>query len=685
MSLTIDGLEYELCDDQFSQPVCVGVIGGYQPQQQCPTGQNGQSDPTCQNLKYGASSTIMAELAQFDHDLQCGQPIQPGKTTLALGYSNKPGVCTPCSQFKKFKPSKSSKPSDPSDPSDPFEPSDSSDPSDTSCPNNNVATSLLINDDVLNTCQDAGSGMYNTFDLQCLHKHWGSDTNNNGVNAQNAYISPAGQTVRCVDRLDQLFGTSSQKVIVLEAHGSQYDGKIMGVVPDGKTTYPVSIDQQVMPQGPAYKAADTGQFVGSVVATRKAYGPGVYNILAYTPCLTLSELGYVFAIWPFHYSEVYNVPNSGKQSSQARGDLASDNASFPCFGQCDLNPLPKTAPCYKCPGIDHFDVINHEIDIEIPANVNGVNAKAPDPSKAATASNRGCDTMNFNTWVNDINNYQMDTGAYYQNLGVRAPTNTTFVSSDSKWHWYTIDWKVDNDDFTKNSVSIYFDDPFDPTCTAKHNQVNLPSAPHSKPLATTQRFVPTRAGRLNIGPWFGWWGFTDPQNPTGYHTKAVGIAHISIASYQTGFAFVQTYDQSYIAQDGQVVDIRPDFVDFYSKNDVPNPVFDPGYFPVWPVSAGTPNTCIKPPPTPPPPTPPPPPPPTPPPPPPTTNNMPVWLIVVLVCASIMIIAGIGAAIYYKHKTSGQTGTTGKTGQPGQPGQVDQPDQPGQLDHVLTLN
>ena len=643
----IAGLEYPLCDNQFTQPVCVGVIGGYQPQQQCQTNTD-NTVSTCQNLKYGASSTIMAQLAQLDHDPVCGQPAQPGKA--ALGYSNKPGVCVACTDAKRTK----------------------TDSNSNSCPNNNLATTnLLVNDQLLNACQAAGSPMYKTFDLQCLHKKWGGDVNNNGVNAQNAYISPAGQTVKCGNaRLDQMFGVSSQKVVVLEAHGSQYDGKIMGVVQSGKISYPDSIDQQVMPQGPAYSAASTGQFVGAVVTTRKAYGPGVYNILAYTPCLSLSELGYVFAIWPFHYSEVYNVPD-GKQSSQARGDLASDNSQFPCFGQCDQDPPPKSAPCYTCPA-DHFDVINHEIDIEIPANSNSVNPNAPDPSKATVASNRGCDTMNFNTWVNDINNYQMDTGAYYQNLGVRVPSGasgSTFVSSDKKWHWYTIDWKVDNDDFTKNSVSIYFDDPFDPTCTATHNQVNLPSAPQGKPLATTQRFVPTRAGRLNIGPWFGWWAFSRPDSPTGYDTKAVGVAHISVALQQTGFAFVQTYDQSYIAQDQSVVNIAPDFVDLYSKTDAPNPVFDPSFFPTYTVTAGVQNTCTQPP----PPQPPPQPSPSPLLP---SNSMPVWLIVVLVCASILIVAGIVVAVYFSHRNkygkvavTGPTGQTGPTGPTGPTGQV----------------
>jgi hypothetical protein len=129
----------------------------------------------------------------------------------------------------------------------------------------------------------------------------------------------------------------------------------------------------------------------------------------------------------------------------------------------------------------------------------------------------------------------------------------------------------------------------------------------------------------------------------------VGVAHISVALQQTGFAFVQTYDQSYIAQDQSVVNIAPDFVDLYSKTDAPNPVFDPSFFPTYTVTAGVQNTCTKPPSPQPSPSPPLP-----------SNSMPVWLIVALVCASILIVAGIVVAVYFVHRNKyGKLGMVGK--------------------------
>ena len=78
----IDGLEYPLCNAGFTDSPCVGVIGGFQDEQECKTGDQG-----CQNLKYGASSTIMGKLARLDKDPQCGSTIAEGAVNLPLGRS----------------------------------------------------------------------------------------------------------------------------------------------------------------------------------------------------------------------------------------------------------------------------------------------------------------------------------------------------------------------------------------------------------------------------------------------------------------------------------------------------------------------------------------------------------------------------------------------------------------------
>ena len=546
----ISGLEYPLCNQEFTDDVCVGVVGGYQDGQQCDP-----QDLACKNFVYGASSTLMSNLAKFDSDEVCGSTIDKAAD---LAFTDFSGTCHPCNAFQG------------------------------QCANQGKvsSTNLVVNDASLKVGVTKSTA--STFELQTLHKVWGQPptgpVNNQGVNSQNVYISPTEVSVKCGNQaLDALFGVSSQNVIVCEAHGNQYTGPIMGLKKGAKTDSPQAQGGIDMPKAISYDNTSDGKYVGGVVATRKAYGPGVYNVLAYTPSLSTAELGYVFAIWPFHYSEVYNNKPPDPPSTQARGPLApmSDaQQTFPCFSQCDSKYATPTPKCPTCNSLasdetDHYDVINHEIDIEIPANVNYANYPLEPPTTSQPASNRGVNTMNFNTWVNDIDNYDMDTGAYYQNLGVRAPSGTTFVSTDCAWHWYTIEWSVDKDDFTNNFVSIYFDDPFDPTCTATHNNKNLPSAPSGAPLATTKRFVPTRAGRLNIGPWFGWWGFQDKNNPTAYDTMGIGIAHISIAPQVTpqggtsGFGFAQSFDQSYVDTSGNLVSLEPDFADFYSKGDPP--------------------------------------------------------------------------------------------------------------------
>lgn len=575
----IQGLEYPLCDKDFTDGVCVGVIGGYQGAQQCDP-----KDLPCKNLVYGASSTLMSNLAAKDLDEVCGSTID--KAVADLVFADASGNCHLCTSFQG------------------------------QCANQGKvsSTNLVVNDASLKVKITKSTA--STFELQTLHKVWGQPStgpvNNQGVNSQNVYISPTQVTVKCGNpTLDTLFGVSSQNVVVCEAHGNQYTGPILGLKKGAKQASPQAQGGIDMPKAISYDNTSDGRYVGGIVATRKAYGPGVYNVLAYTPSLPNDELGYVFAIWPFHYSEVYNHDPLSTQARGPLGPLSDDQQTFPCFSQCDTdaNPATKTPKCPTCNYLapdetDHYDVINHEIDIEIPANVNFADSPLLPPTTSKPASNRGVDTMNFNTWVNDIDNYDMDTGAYYQNLGVRAPKGTTFVSTDKAWHWYTIEWSVDNNDFTNNFVSIYFDDPFDPTCTATHNNVNLPSAPRGKPLATTKRFVPTRAGRLNIGPWFGWWGFSDSTNPTPYDTMHIGLAHISIAPQATsGFGFAQSFDQSYVDTLGNFVSLEPDFADFYSKGPQgpPSSTKMGDFFPTYQTSSGQSGSCTPRPPLPPPP------------------------------------------------------------------------------------
>ena len=536
-----------LCDASLSHTPCIGVIGGAHISQQCSAG-----DKTCVNFTYGASSDIMYRLRGLDTTNTCGDTPQ------TLGTTDKNGACLRCS---------------------------------TGCINGgNISTEpLVINDKTLNELangvQEASPPIRAaTFGLQTLHKIWGDRNNtvNNGVNSRNVYVSPEMATVQCAPGLQTDFGVAAAHVLILEAHGDKYAGKVPGVMKSSlsKNFAPVSYPSAVMPLSQTYTSINTdgsavsGARVGGVVVTRKAYGPGVYNVLAFVPPTADADAqgrGYVFAIWPFHYTEVYS---SAGADSQARGDLRGPlgDSAFPCYGQCD----DTTAPSVVCPGAsdspcsspDLFDAINHEIDIEVPSNANYAKTSGDAGSGQTLDWNvRGWNTMNVNTWVNDINNYAMNTGAYYQNVAAKASSGATFVSTDCRWHWYTIDWYVNNSDYTKNYVKVYFDDPFAPTGDVMYNGVLLPTKPTGKPVAETTRFVPTRAGRLNVGPWFGWWGY--PANGPAFDTAYIGVAHISITPYtNAGFLFPQTYDQSYTSANG-TTNIAVGFVDLYSQGEAP--------------------------------------------------------------------------------------------------------------------
>ena len=111
-------------------------------------------------------------------------------------------------------------------------------------------------------------------------------------------------------------------------------------------------------------------------------------------------------------------------------------------------PQPQV-PCVENVTLMFFSVINHEIDIEIPTNSNSVDGPLDWKTEMTW------DTMNCNTWVQDRNNYDLNTGAYYTQVGKKAEKGT-FISSDGNYHWYTIDWYVDNNDFTKKLCCILF-------------------------------------------------------------------------------------------------------------------------------------------------------------------------------------------------------------------------------------
>jgi len=282
-----------------------------------------------------------------------------------------------------------------------------------------------------------------TFPIQSLHKVWGDVAGkyNKGVNSRNVYIGENAENVSYIH--NGTLKSMSQKVLYMEAHGDLYNGSIPGLMKnpskpkkdpncyDPSTRKISRSDEGVckqdivtLPSCPNWVEIPVGdnynKRVGGCGCTRDNFGPGVYNVLCYVPKTTdlaTDGRGYVFAVWPFNYTEVYGkdkdqTPPVATETSQYR-----NNSDFPCYNECENenNVGPNAAINPKCPGGvdgkgckgdgDLFSVINHELDIEIPANSP---QWADDWKTKMTWS-----TMNCNTWLNDISDYSTDTGAFY--------------------------------------------------------------------------------------------------------------------------------------------------------------------------------------------------------------------------------------------------------------------------------
>lgn len=390
------------------------------------------------------------------------------------------------------------------------------------------------------------------FPLQAVHKVWGDGGGkfNKGVNSKNVYVSSTSENVQF--NVGNTAYTQLQPVLVMEAHGDKYSGTVPGLFKKGskdascfvqgsQTFYTGSgrtcnTGDTVMPQCPNWAELDSSfpgynQRVGGVACTRGQYGPGVYNLLCYVPKTEDTSndgRGYVFAIWYFSYQESY------------KGSQKVDDTKIPCFSECD-GMVPVEAACPASKGCypsgtsgtpvtdDYFSVHNSEIDIEVPCN----------SPQFDWQTQMTWNTANVNTWLSDINYYGVDTGAYYSQVAVKNQ-NTNFISTEPEsstqkdYHWYTLDWYVHPTDNTKNYVAFYFDDPFDPqgTTTIGESSDLLPKHPSGNPVFITQRFVPTRSGRLNFGPWFGHWGYGGEQGLSPqFDTAKIRLAQLSITPY----------------------------------------------------------------------------------------------------------------------------------------------------------
>ena len=130
-------------------------------------------------------------------------------------------------------------------------------------------------------------------------------------------------------------------------------------------------------------------------------------------------------------------------------------------------------------------MVNHEIDIEIPANcVNTSNVCNNDvPGVDGAKSCIGdFSTANFNNYLYTQNS---GSGPAYSNMCIKATEEDgqtpLMLVGDGKYHTYRFDWHTGNNGSqNQGKVDFYFDDVY---------------------MGTNNAYVPTRGGRLYIAHW----------------------------------------------------------------------------------------------------------------------------------------------------------------------------------------
>lgn len=161
-------------------------------------------------------------------------------------------------------------------------------------------------------------------------------------------------------------------------------------------------------------------------------------------------------------------------------------------GNCGMKHL-KVGPDPQFVGSQTFDgyevLVNHEIDIEIPANC----------EKTSNVCNPSCDydysTANFNNYIYTNNGGE---GPAYTNMCIKATQNGKPMQliGDGEYHTYRFDWHSGTPgNVTSAYVDFFIDDIY---------------------MGTNNAFVPTRGSRLSIALWgAGWNGY--PNNWGGGH------------------------------------------------------------------------------------------------------------------------------------------------------------------------
>ena len=213
-----------------------------------------------------------------------------------------------------------------------------------------------------------------------LHKAWGGA--NGGVVSENVFIRDGE--------------------LILKANGDNYTGNVQGVDNNGKLKFHTNPSDPKLGQPWVTR-------VGACLVSRENLGFGSYRVLSTIPPLT----GVAAAFWTFHYEEIYP------------GD-----ARYQAFQDEGLHEQGSAENGY-------YITRNHEIDIELPSNLDG------QPSNQVSWQN-----AKFNSWRGELQNWDVDPSdpAYWEEYNAKL-TNHNINVSDGGFHEFRFDWHSDRVEF----------------------------------------------------------------------------------------------------------------------------------------------------------------------------------------------------------------------------------------------
>jgi hypothetical protein len=225
--------------------------------------------------------------------------------------------------------------------------------------------------------------------------------------------------------------------LVLRANGDRYTGDIQGVDRNGNKKFHTDLND------PQLGLPWTNR-VGGVIQFKKYTGFGSYEI----DCLIPNNLGVAYALWTFHYEEIY--PNDTRYNS---------------FKSEDLHEQGNLA--------DGFYIVrNNEIDIEFPSHLTG--GQLNNPSLA---------NMKCNNWTGELQNWDFPppNPAYWEEYDSQLVPTGLVTIADGNYHKLRFDWYADR-------VEFYIDGVL--------KQTNLQS------IYPDSNTLPNIASKFVFGAWF---------------------------------------------------------------------------------------------------------------------------------------------------------------------------------------